>query len=162
MKRILAFVLIALALATTATAEEAHFLKAIDGDSVLVEVNGIRVEVRLLCVDAPEHDQDPWGARAKAFVDEFCRSGGTLDLEYDLERHDRYNRLLAYVWQNGQMLNLELARAGLGFPVYYKPNKKHLDQIKDASAEAEAAQRGFFAPGVEIMLPAKWRKNKRK
>ncbi|WP_461209949.1 thermonuclease family protein [Desulfocurvus sp. DL9XJH121] len=158
--RIYVTITLLLLLGLPAHAEEAHFLKAIDGDSILVELHGVHTEVRLLGVDAPEYDQDPWGDKAKDFVRAFCLRG-LLDLEYDLDKHDRYHRLLAYVWSNGEMLNLELARAGLAFPVYYKPNKKHLDALKAANAEAKAAACGFYAPGAEVVFPAKWRKEKR-
>lgn len=144
-----------------AAAEEAHFLRAIDGDSILVEVRGLRQEVRLLCVDAPEHDQDPWGDKAREFVNAFCLRG-LLDLEFDLDHNDRYNRLLAYVWQGGRMLNVELARAGLAFPAYYKPNRKHLAEIQAAAEEAKAAGSGFYAPDVSIVPPSKWRKRHEK
>jgi endonuclease YncB( thermonuclease family) len=67
---ILALALLALALPAWAGADPlipARCVEAVDGDSLRVDVGGILVEVRLLEVDAPEHDQE-WGREAADFT----------------------------------------------------------------------------------------------
>ena len=92
--------------------QPANFIKARNGDSMLMEISNIRTDVRLIGVDCPAPD-DIGGKEALAFSQRFFKGGGTVYLEYDQKRFDKSDRLLAYVWKNGKMLNKELVKAGL-------------------------------------------------
>lgn len=92
--------------------QPARFIQAHGGDSLLMEISNIRTDVRLIGVDCPALD-DTNGKEAQAFSQEFLEGDGTVYLEYGQKRFDRSNRLLAYVWKNGKMLNKELIKAGL-------------------------------------------------
>lgn len=117
--------------------------RVIDGDTLLL-VGGARV--RLIGVDTPEtvrpgYPVEPWGPEASEFTRQFV-SAGTVRLELDRERVDRYGRYLAYVWVNDRMLNEALLRAGLGKAMLefrYSPAKKR----RFAKAEEEARRRGL-------------------
>ena len=152
-------ILLCLAAAARAGAEEAQFLQPRDADSFLVEMRGLRTQVRLIGVDAPEHGQE-WGEKASEFTRRFCLQG-PLELEYDLDHYDRYNRLLCYVWANGRMLNLEPVRAGLALPAYYRPNGKHRAQFEQAAADAKLARSGFWAQGGLRLTPKAFRQAKK-
>jgi micrococcal nuclease len=145
-----------------AWAEEAHVLKIIDGDSLLVEVRGLRTQVRLIGVDAPEHDQEPWGDRAKEFVVAFLQRGGPVNLEYDRDKFGPYNRLLAYVWLDGKMLNEELAARGLAWAKQYGSRPKYWERLKKAMAEAKAAGVGIWSAHPRVPPAWKHRAEQRK
>lgn len=153
------FNLLFLLLPFCAVAEEAHVLRVKDGDSVTVEVRGIRTDVRFIGVDCPE-DKQEYGQDAEAFTRAFL-SHGPVELEYDLDRFDPYDRLLAYVWKDGKLLNEELIRAGLGLAVYYKPNKKHRDRLEVAEKYARANRLGFWKAGGLKQTPAEYRRERR-
>ena len=150
-------ILFTLLLVSIAHGEQAHVLKVRDGDSVLIEVRGIRTDARLIGIDAPEWKQE-YGKEAKAFVKEFC-SHGSVSLEYDMDRYGPFNRLQVYIWKNGLMLNAEIVRAGLALASPYKSNKKHNATIKKAQGEAMAAKAGFWAQGGLKVTPKTFRKN---
>lgn len=141
--------------ASPVRAEKAQFLSVIDGDSLVLELGGRNVEVRLIGIDAPEWGQE-YGTKAKAFSLKFCY-GRTVDVEYDVQRLDRYNRTLVYVSVDGRMLNEELVRAGLALAVEYKPNTKHQTRLKKAQAQAEKNRNGFWLHGGLKMTPRQWR-----
>lgn len=124
-----------------------------DGDTIVVAGIG---EVRLVGVDAPEHEastRDRYyqrrgisaavlrrtAAAAKRYVERHAR-GRVVSLEPAEESRDRYGRLLAYVYlPNGQLLNRQLVLEGLAF-VY---RRFEFAQKQDfLLAEAEAQQRG--------------------
>jgi micrococcal nuclease len=74
MQRLFIALAMVLALAFPALAEEAHVLEVLDGDSLLVEVRGLRAQVRLLGIDTPEYSQE-WGQQARDFSLAFCTRG---------------------------------------------------------------------------------------
>ena len=159
MMRTILMIILTVALAAAAHAEEVQCLRAIDGDSLLVLARGLRVQVRLVGVDAPESRQE-FGKEAKAFTKEVC-AGGALDLEFDEEMYDRYNRILAYAWRDGAMLNEELVRAGLAVPYPYPPNTKYALRFEAAEKEAMRTGRGFWAQGGLEQSPKEWRRSRR-
>ncbi len=121
--------------------------RVIDGDTLLL-ANHARV--RLQGIDTPEtvkpdHPVEAWGPEATAFTREFV-AGGTVRLQFGLERKDEYGRFLAFVWVGDRMLNEELVRAGLataelGFR--YRPAMKR--RMAAAEDEAKAAKRGMWS-----------------
>jgi micrococcal nuclease len=102
--------------------------------------------VRLQGIDTPEtvRENAPverWGPEASAFAKQFVeRAGHKVRLTFSLERKDRYDRFLAFVWHGELMLNEELVRAGLAHAQmdyrYSGPMKRRL-----AAAEREARDR---------------------
>lgn len=129
MKKILLIFCSCLLLGSTCYAEQqfpqtAKFLKTRDGDSMLMEVNDVRTDVRLISVDCPEYNQ-PGGNTARKFSQKFLEGDETIYLEFDKQRFDPFNRLLVYIWKNGNMLNKELISAGLCREKVYPPNGKH-------------------------------------
>lgn len=121
--------------------------RVVDGDTLLL-ANGARV--RLQGVDTPEtvkpdHDVEPWGPEASAFTRQFVAEG-SVRLQFDRERKDRYDRFLAYVWCGNRMLNEELLRAGLARTrPYYRYAPAMQRRFRHVEAEARAAQRGVWS-----------------
>ena len=134
----------------------ARCIEAVDGDTLRVQVAGLLVDVRLLGVDAPEHDQE-WGAEARNFAAAWCAREGGLELELDRQERDRYRRTLAWVWSGPELLNASLVRAGLAIPYPWPPNVAHRSEIAAAQAEAQAAGAGFWSRGGLKMSPQAWR-----
>jgi len=123
--------------------------RVVDGDTLLLE-GGTRV--RLIGVDTPESVKpdspvEPLGREAA----EFTRSRverQRVTLQYDRERRDQYQRVLAYVYVGEAMLNEELIRAGFSraetrFP--YDQGMKN--RFRKAEQEAREARRGLWASG---------------
>jgi endonuclease YncB( thermonuclease family) len=107
--------------------------------------------VRLLLLDAPEMDQAPFGQRARDALRQRLRRGDTAWLEFDVQRLDRYERTLAYVWtapRGGTHVNLEHARDGWAVAVVFPPNVRHIDAVRAAVADACAGRRGLWADGA--------------
>jgi len=66
-------------------------------------------------------------------------------LEHDVERRDRYGRLLAYVHARGVMVNARLARDGYAEPLTVRPNTRHEKRIRTLANAARAAGRGLWS-----------------
>ncbi len=130
-------------------------VRVVDGDTLLVRESRPNpsnrpFRVRLLGVDTPEtvkenHPVEPWGPEATAFTKQFL-ARGSVRLEYDKRRVDRYGRVLTYVYAGDEFLNLELVRAGLARIESYPGDSQYmLRRLKDAEREAQADGRGIWS-----------------
>lgn len=123
--------------------------RVVDGDTLLL-TNGARI--RLLGVDAPEiagrrQVVERWGPQAADFARRLVGSG-QVQLQFDRERLDRYQRFLAYVWVEGKLLNEELVRQGLATAeLEYRYSQSMKNRLRRAEDEAKAARRGIWSAG---------------
>jgi len=70
--------------------------------------------------------------------------GKQIKLEYDWQRKDKYNRVLAYIYlEDGTFLNLEIIKQGYGF-AYTKYPFKYSEQFRQAEKEAREQGRGLW------------------
>ena len=123
--------------------------RVVDGDTLLLETGA---RVRLQGIDTPEtvHDRqavEPWGPEASRFTKHFIeRANRRVRLTFSLERKDRHDRFLAFVWDGETMLNEELVRAGLAHARldyhYGTPMKR---RFAKAQEEARRAGRGLWS-----------------
>ena len=121
---------------------EAYCMYVIDGDSIVVEQNGLAVVVRLLGIDCPERHDD--GAEeAEALTRELCE-GKFIRLETDPSESvpsvDPWFRNLCYIYvpgTNGEdvFVQAELVHAGLAVP--YWPEGQELSQEQEILAGFE-------------------------
>ena len=139
-------------LATPALADVAGVASVIDGDTL--EVRGQRI--RLHGIDAPESHQlcrldgKPWQCgkdAANALADKIARRPVTCE---DLGR-DRYQRIIARYTVAGEDTGAWMVRQGLAL-AYRRYSLDYVDQ----EAEAQAARRGIWAG--EFVAPWEWRR----
>lgn len=67
-------------------------------------------------------------------------------LEFDVERRDRYDRLLAYVRRvsDGMFVNAELVRSGYAQTMTIPPNVRYADRFLQLQREARREGRGLW------------------
>ncbi len=117
-----------------------------DGDSFVVEENPClpdacaKFEVRMLGMDAPEGKQKPWGDRSRAKLKSLINKNQIVYLEYDLDKTDKYNRHLAYVFADENketFLNLQMIKSGYAELYAFAKDLKYLRSFKEAEAHAK-------------------------
>src|SRR3954447_27066637 len=102
----------------------------VGGNTNIVQLDdGQVVTVRLTGIDTPEtqHPTKPvqcFGAEASAKTVELLPIGASVGLEHDVQERDRYGRMLAYVWPDGNMLmlNEQLVAEGYALALTIPPN----------------------------------------
>jgi micrococcal nuclease len=139
--------------------------RVIDGDTIMLE-SGERV--RLIGIDTPEmHSsdkllrdsqrtgQDTQTIKAmgrKSF--EFTRGlleGRRVSLEFDVEKHDRYDRLLAYVYlEDKTFANAEIVKQGYASLMTFPPNVKYADLFLKLFREAREEGRGLWKDALAV------------
>ena len=133
-----------------ALAEGMHEVRrVVDGDTLLL-TSGARV--RLQGIDTPETVREgfavePWGPEASQFTKDFIRRANQrVRLTFSLERKDRHDRFLAFVWNGEVMLNEELVRAGLAHArLDYRYIGSMKSRLARAQEEARRAGRGMWS-----------------
>lgn len=129
----------------------ATLVRVVDGDTIQVEVDGQRENVRLIGIDTPETKRpntpvECFGPEASAFTTSLLPEGTPLLLERDVEARDDYDRLLAYVYRadDGLFVNLEIVAQGYANLLTFPPNVAHVDDFVAAARAAEAADLGLW------------------
>ena len=120
--------------------------KIYDGDTIGAVVDGHFEKIRLIGIDAPEMEQRPWGRKAKECIEALIRaSASKVSLEYDMERRDKYGRILAYIWtQDGKMMNEEMLRKGCAVLFTVPPNVKYVGRLRAAQKKAREPEGGHL------------------
>ncbi len=117
-----------------------------DGDTIVLD-DGRRV--RYIGVNTPEiaHEDrkaEPFGDRAKALNSKWVLKK-QVRLEFDRQRHDRYGRLLAYVFlKDGTFINERLVGEGMAYCLYLRPNVKYHGQLLKAQQAAMKSSMGLW------------------
>ena len=70
--------------------------------------------------------------------------GSVVQPEPDVELRDRYDRVLAYVFQ-GRMINWLLVRDGWAVPIVFPPNVQYVEYFRVARDQARKDGRGLWS-----------------
>ncbi len=121
-----------------------------DGDSITLD-NGRRV--RYLGIDSPERGGPGKGEYLAEEAHRFNRRlvrGQEVRLEYEAERLDRYQRVLARVYlKNGLWVNGEMVRKGLAHVLYQAPNTEKFEELLRVQREAMDDRSGIWTKALE-------------
>lgn len=124
----------------------ADVVRVIDGDTIVVSVDGQQYRLRYIGIDTPEMEPTPEPfALEAAKTNENLLAGRTVYLEKDVSETDRYGRLLRYVWLDGSMVNEMLVSWGMARAVAYPPDVRYHDRLLDAQREAQENHLGMWA-----------------
>jgi len=134
-------------------------VRAVDGDTLKLANNE---RVRLIGIDTPEmHESEKLyrdsrksgqdaqtiqalGKRAYAFTKALVE-GKTVRLEFDVEKRDKYKRLLAYVYlPDGTFVNAEIVKQGYASLMTYPPKVKYADEFRRLYQQAREQRLGLW------------------
>jgi micrococcal nuclease len=129
----------------------ARVLRVVDGDTILVAVDGRQERVRYIGVDTPETVKPRtrvqcFGKRASA-ANRRLVGGREVRLVADVEARDRYGRLLAYVYRadDGLFVNEALLRGGYATTLAIAPNVHFADRFAALARRARADGQGLWS-----------------
>ena len=129
--------------------EEVEVTRVIDGDTFECVINGKTQKVRLIGVDTPEsvhpdkNKNEKEGKEASDYTKEKLQ-GKKVGLEYDVQKNDKYGRILAYVWNESKMYNLELLEKGYAKVMTIPPNIKYSELFLEKQKIAQETNQGFW------------------
>ena len=128
-----------------------------DGDTLRAKIGNEIQTIRMICIDAPETGQRPWGQQAANRLKQLLPSGQAINLR-TIEK-DRYNRTVAEVYKNNQSVNLQMVKEG--HAVVYTQYLNNCAQTKQQFLQAEATakkQRLAFWNQANPVMPWDFRR----
>ena len=137
---------------TSHTSHNHPVIRVVDGDTVVLSLDGVKTRIRLIGIDTPEtvHPQKPvehYGQEASTFLKNLLR-GESVSLEYETEAAttDKYGRTLAYLYRapDGLFVNAEIVRQGYGH-AYTRFSFKYMEQFREYERIAREVGKGLWA-----------------
>lgn len=139
--------------------EYVYVNRAVDGDTLKLS-GGERV--RLIGIDTPElhysaklerdarrshkdiKEIQALGAKSAAFTKALCE-GKKVRLEFDVDKRDKYGRLLAYVYlEDGTFVNAKIVEEGYAQILTIPPNVKYSGLFLKLEREARDKRKGLW------------------
>lgn len=134
-------------------------VRVIDGDTIVIDIEGEHKTVRLIGVDTPEsvHPDAARNTDEGTIASEWTASLLTdtkVYIEYDVDRTDDYGRTLAYVYLDDgiTMVQNELLKNGIAKVMTILPNERYAFQFTRLEAEAQKTGAGFWCHKAETTI----------
>ncbi len=124
-------------------------IKIIDGDTIEINLDDQTLKIRLIGIDTFEIIKSDKaykqayqnsftideivqkGKQSKEFLQELLKNKTEIFLEYDQEKKDDYDRILAYIWTSDtQMINMQMVCSGYATTLTISPNDKYTDKFE--------------------------------
>lgn len=140
--------------------EKATVKSVVDGDTIIVSLNGEEKKLRFIGIDAPEMSS-PNGSMSKNFTVNYL-TGKEIYLEKDVSNTDKYDRLLRYIWLvdpasiniddasiKANMYNAVMIINGMAASKRYNPDVKYQDLFDKLNVDAVLRKVGMWTPMPE-------------
>lgn len=131
--------------------EKVEFSDCVDGDTIKILVDGKEKTVRMLAVDTPESvhptkDVEYYGKDASEYTCNKVKNAKKLEIEYDddSDKTDKYDRLLVWVFTDGDLLQKDLISNGYAKVAYLYGDYKYTSELEDAQELASAKGIGIW------------------
>ena len=136
----------------TQQGKEVQLIRVVDGDTLLISINGNKERVRLIGMNAPEsvkpHSQvECFGREASRHLKELLQGNTMLRIEGDPSQHtyDKYGRRLAYVFSDNINLAEKMIEDGYAYEyTYHHTPYRYRTVFKNAEKKARELHRGLW------------------
>ena len=150
-KLIFVFIIFILPIANVYANEEVTFSKCVDGDTFKVILNEEEYTVRMLAVDTPEtvhptKGVEYYGKEASNYTCDKLTNAKKIELEYDAnsDKNDKYDRLLAWVFVDDELLQELLVENGYAKVAYLYDDYKYTNLLEEKQELASAKNIGIW------------------
>lgn len=150
-KLIFVFIIFILPIANVSANEEVTFSKCVDGDTFKVILNEEEYTVRMLAVDTPEtvhptKGVEYYGKEASNYTCDKLTNAKKIELEYDAnsDKKDKYDRLLAWVFVDDELLQELLVENGYAKVAYLYDDYKYTNLLEEKQELASAKNIGIW------------------
>jgi micrococcal nuclease len=122
--------------------------RIVDGDTIHVDLDGRDTTIRIIGIDTPEKDgpytdEECFGQEATSYTDR-ALAGREVELEFDIDRTDRYDRTLAYVWVGNELFDERILEDGYAVLLTVPPNVRYVDRLTQAQRAGREAGAGLW------------------
>ena len=131
--------------------EIVEYSDCVDGDTIKIVLNNKKYTVRMLAVDTPESvhptkEVEYYGKEASEYTCKLVKNAKKLEVEYDpaSDKTDKYDRLLVWVFVDGELLQKKLIQNGYAKVAYLYGNYMYTDELKQVQELASAKNLGIW------------------
>ena len=130
-------------------------LSVIDGDTIMIEMDGVTETVRLLGIDTPEVDPqynpiECYGREAtNATKEKLLNQIVTVETDASQGKRDKFDRILGYVFlPDGTNINLYLIAEGFAKEYTYNKSYTYQTEFRTAEKNAQINEKGLWSKGL--------------
>ncbi|MBR6504781.1 MAG: thermonuclease family protein [Clostridia bacterium] len=131
---------------------EVKLTESVDGDTAKFNMNGEQVTVRFLGINTketvdPEIGEEAWGKEASDFTKEKLKNATKIELEFDnlAEQKDKYDRYLAWIWVDEELLQNLLVKNGLAENYMLQNNYRYAGMLQESEEIARNNKLGIWS-----------------
>lgn len=131
--------------------EIVEFSDCVDGDTIKVVLDNKKYTVRMLAVDTPESVHptkgvEYYGKEASEYTCNKVKNAKKLEVEYDpdSDKTDKYDRLLVWVFTDGELLQKDLVANGYAKVAYLYGDYKYTSELESVQEKASAKSLGIW------------------
>jgi len=129
--------------------ESTELIKIIDGDTVIVKINGEEKSIRLIGIDTPEKNECFEKEATEKLKEIIANKKIKLEADNSQDDKDKYDRLLRYIYlEDGTLINKKLIEEGVAKEYTYKIAYKFQTEFKEAEKIAKEKKIGIWADGI--------------
>ena len=125
--------------------------KCVDGDTIKILLEDKEYTVRMLAVDTPESVHptkgvEYYGKEASDYTCNLVTNAKKIELEYDdnSDKTDKYDRLLAWVFVDGELLQEKLIEGGYAKIAYLYDDFKYTSILQEKQELTSAKNLGIW------------------
>lgn len=125
-------------------------IRTVDGDTFIINLDGEETRVRMIGIDTPEsvHSNEEKNTEEGKIASDYTKkllTGKNVYLEFDVDKYDDYDRLLAYVYtEDKTMVNKLLIKEGYARMYTVQPNVKYKTDFYQMQMKAREEKAGFW------------------
>lgn len=124
-------------------------VRVVDGDTVILNIDGNKTRVRLIGIDTPESvakdkSRNVKEGKVASNYTKRLLENKRVRLEYDDEKHDVYDRQLGYLFLDDEFINEKLLKEGMAKLYTKTTNQKYSERLKKAEQYAKDNKKGFW------------------
>lgn len=127
---------------------EVELSKCVDGDTARFIIETEEKSVRFLAINTPEstNKKEPFGKEASDFTCNKLRQANKIEIEYDdnSNKTDKYDRVLAWIFVDGELLQELIIKEGLGEVDYLYGDYKYTSNLELAQTTAKLNKVGMW------------------
>ncbi len=131
--------------------EKVEFVKCVDGDKFRVTINSEELLVRMIAIDTPElakneNKAEYYANEASDYTCNKLKNAKKIELEYDnnSDKVDKYDRVLAWVYVDGKLLQEDLVKNGYAKIAYLYDDYKYTSTLQEKQELASANEKGLW------------------
>lgn len=131
---------------------EVELVATVDGDTAKFKMNGEQITVRFLGINTketvhPEIGEEAWGKEASNFTKAKLKNVTKIELEFDevANKKDKYDRYLAWIWVDDELLQNLLVQNGLAETYMLQNNYKYAGMLQESEETAQNSKIGIWS-----------------